>query len=168
MTAAQDMADRVALRAFIATLSDYRLGAALMHGGGFFAATIDDDGEALDTIAMVLGRAADAFGLGPGIPGRWRGAALHAAAEHRRTPEAASDLGRSARLAVGGDDGGEPLTFEPRFNNGRGGASITICGRTRFVEGRLARELAEALDPRRRPPAGDDVAEAARRRGSGP
>lgn len=160
-----------ALRALLATLSDYRLGAALTHGGGFYAAAVDDENDALEAIAATLGRAADAFGLGPGIPGRWRGAALHAAAEHRGSPEAVSDLGRSARLAMGGDDNGEPLTFaafEARFNNGRGGASITIAGRTRFVEGQLARELAEALDPRRRPPTSDSVAEAARRRGSGP
>ena len=39
----------------------------------------------------------------------------------------------------------ERLTWVARFNNGNGGASITIDGHTVFVSGTMARELSEAL-----------------------
>lgn len=39
----------------------------------------------------------------------------------------------------------ERLTWVPRFNNGNGGASITLDGHTVFVSGSMARELSEAL-----------------------
>jgi len=43
----------------------------------------------------------------------------------------------------------ERLTWLPRFNGGLAGASITLDGRTEFVTGERALQLAEALDPRR-------------------
>lgn len=41
------------------------------------------------------------------------------------------------------------LTWEARFNDGRGGASIYLGGHTAFVSGKEAHDLAEALYPRR-------------------
>ena len=43
----------------------------------------------------------------------------------------------------------ERLTWIARFNNGNGGASITLDGRTVLVTGKMADDLAEALHPRR-------------------
>ena len=52
-------------------------------------------------------------------------------------------------LMLASTDDGSPITFESRFNNGRGGATINIAGYMRFVEDAQARELARALDPGR-------------------
>lgn len=43
----------------------------------------------------------------------------------------------------------ERITWIARFNNGNGGASITLDGRTVLVTGKMADDLAEALHPRR-------------------
>lgn len=56
----------------------------------------------------------------------------------------------------------DTLRFEARFNGGQGGASIYLGGRSAFLTGRPALELAEALDPGRtsrtfRPAAEDAV-----------
>ena len=56
---------------------------------------------------------------------------------------------RTAMLMLASTDDGSPITFESRFNNGRGGATISIAGYMRFVEDTQARELARALDPGR-------------------
>ena len=43
----------------------------------------------------------------------------------------------------------ERLTWIARFNNGNGGVSLTLDGRTVLVTGKMADDLAEALHPRR-------------------
>jgi hypothetical protein len=43
----------------------------------------------------------------------------------------------------------ERLTWSPRFNNGNGGAIISLGGRTVLVSGEMADDLAEALHPQR-------------------
>lgn len=73
---------------------------------------------------------------------------------------------RRVLFAMMSADDESPLTFEPKLNGGRGGATITIAGYSRFVEGRKARELADALDLRR--PRAVDLQAAAERRGGQP
>lgn len=62
----------------------------------------------------------------------------------RLGPEAAEGLGGTLLRGSGG-----ALAWEARFNGGNGGATIRLGGRSAFVTGSRARELAEALDPGR-------------------
>lgn len=76
---------------------------------------------------------------------------LEADREEGLGPEAEAelfDLARGAAEALESPPSG-PLAFEARFNGGQGGASIYLGGVSAFVQGRAARDLAEALDPGR-------------------
>lgn len=159
------------LPAWLAELSDLRLGFLLQALKLAPTLPVDRD-EMLELLTQALEHVADEQGRGPGVPARWRGAAAELLAEQPATMSTATALqlaedGAGVRRQLGVVDQDEPLTFEGHFNGGRGGASITINGCTRFVEGRKARDLAAALDLRR-DPANVDLQRAALRRGGQP
>lgn len=78
---------------------------------------------------------------------RWREWAMDLAGiDHDRNP-ADKDIRLAVDAVLNGHDRTpeQRLTWVARFNNGNGGASITLDGRTTFVSGQRADDLADAL-----------------------